>query len=485
MSLKEILEGIVGADNTFGDPETLDEYSKDLSFFPARKPAYVVRPGNAGEVQEIIKLANRDRVPLIPVSSGPPHMRGDTVPTMGGVVVDLGRMNEMRMIDRPDRVVMVEPGVRFGELQKALGKEGLRLPMPLCPRGTKSAIGSCLEREPHIIPKYHLDVSEPLLCTQVVFGTGDIFRTGEAAGPGSIEEQWEMGRRQKSPMGFQTDIYRIIQGSQGTMGIVTWATLRCEVLPRLEKPFLVSSHRIENLLDLAYRLVRLKLGDELFILNNQALACLIGETPEDIDRIRESLPRWILFYCLAGYDIFPQEKVNYQEKDISDITKILGLTPTTEAVAGVGAEALLEVTKRPSKDPYWKLRYKGGCQELFFISSLRNITSYIDTAYEAAARSEYASPVATYVQPINQGHGYHVEFDLAYDPEKEAGRRHAEELYLCAAEALMSKGAFFSRPYDLLTEMIFNRDGQSLAALKKVKDIFDPNHVMNPGKLCF
>ena len=485
MALKEELAEIVGAENVLDDEKTLEEYSRDLSFAPPRKPGCVVRPKGAPQVQRIVDLANAARIPLIPVSSGPPHLRGDTVPSMGGIVVDLGRMDRILMIDRLDRVAMVEPGVRFGELQEALEKEGLRLPMPLCPRGTKSVIGSCLEREPHIIPKYHLDVSEPLLCTEVVFGTGDLFHTGEAAGPGTIEEQWRAGRRQKSPMGFQTDIYRILQGAQGTLGMVTWATLRCEVLPRAEKPFLVAADRIGHLLDLAYRLVRLRLGDELLILNNQALASLVGENPAAVDGLREALPRWTLFYCLAGYDICPQERIAYQEKDIADIAKVIGVTPTPEAVSGVGAKELLRLTKRPSTDPYWKLRYRGGCQELFFISSFRDIPGHIETMYEAAARSECPAPTGIYIQPVNQGHGYHVEFHLAYDPTEPNEGRHVRGLYLSASEALMNRGAFFSRPYDLLVDMVLNRDGATLAALRKVKDIFDPNHVLNPGKLCF
>ncbi|MBN2025634.1 MAG: FAD-binding oxidoreductase [Actinobacteria bacterium] len=485
MAILEGLQGIVGAENVETSAEELAAYSGDLSFTPPRKPSCVARPADAGQVQQIVELANQLNFPLIPVSSGPPHMRGDTVPVTGGVVVDLGRMKEITMIDRPDRVAMVEPGVRFEDLQDALAAEGLRLPMPLCPRATKSVVGSCLEREPHIIPKYHLDVSEPLLCTEVVFGSGDIFHTGESAGPGSIQEQWDAGRRQKSPMGFQTDIYRIIQGSQGTMGIVTWATLRCEVMPQVEKPWLVASPELGNLLDLAYRLVRLRLGDELFILNNQALASLVGDGPGEIDDLRESLPRWVLFYCLAGYDIFPEERIEYQQKDISDIAKVLGVTPTSEAVGSVGAEALLDITKRPSEDPYWRLRYRGGCQEVFFISSFGKIANYMDIAYRTVAGSEYSAPLAFYVQPVNQGHGYHVEFDLAYDPDSAVESGHARELYLSMAESLMKAGAFFSRPYDLLPEMVFNRDGKSTAALRKVKDIFDPAGVMNPGKLCF
>jgi len=127
-------------------------------------------------------VGQQDGHPLIPVSSGPPHFQGDTIPSQGGVVVDLSRMKRIIRVNRRNRVAMVEPGVTFAELQPELEKEVLRLPMPLCPRRSKSAVGNCLEREPTTIPKYQWDISDPLLCTEVVFGSGDLFRTGEAAG---------------------------------------------------------------------------------------------------------------------------------------------------------------------------------------------------------------------------------------------------------------------------------------------------------------
>ena len=78
-------------------------------------------------------------------------------------------MKKIVFVDRPRRVAMVEPGVTFGELIPAARKEGLRLNMPLLPRKSKSVIGSILEREPVIMPKYQWDVSDPLACTRVIF----------------------------------------------------------------------------------------------------------------------------------------------------------------------------------------------------------------------------------------------------------------------------------------------------------------------------
>ena len=122
------------------------------------------------------------------------------------------------------------PQALLGDIRaliEAARKVGLRLNMPLLPRATKSVVGSVLEREPVQMPGYQWDVSDPLACAGLYFGNGEEFRTGQAAGPGTIEEQWKVGGVQKAPYGPGTaSWHRLIQGAQGTMGIVTWITIR-------------------------------------------------------------------------------------------------------------------------------------------------------------------------------------------------------------------------------------------------------------------
>ena len=204
---------IVGADNIMREQTTLKEYSQDMSFVNEVKPQCVVKPKNAADIKKIVKLANDTQTPIVPVSSGPPHFRGDTVPGIGGaIVVDLSEMKKIIRVDRQNRVAMFEPGVTFDELIPAVAKEGLRLNLPLLPRKSKSVTGSLLEREPVVMPKYHWDIGDPLACVEVIFGTGDMFRTGAAAGPGTLEEQWEAGGAQKEAAGPSAfSLYRIIQ----------------------------------------------------------------------------------------------------------------------------------------------------------------------------------------------------------------------------------------------------------------------------------
>jgi glycolate oxidase len=107
---KEKLSKIVGARNIRFDQATLEEYSRDMSFVNSIRPLCVVKPTKADDVEKIVKLANATRTPLVPVSSGSPHFRGDTVPSAGGsVIVDLSQMNKVMFVDRPRRSAWWNP----------------------------------------------------------------------------------------------------------------------------------------------------------------------------------------------------------------------------------------------------------------------------------------------------------------------------------------------------------------------------------------
>lgn len=486
MTDRDVLERIVGDNDVLDDPDILTQRSKDLSFAPGARPRCLVRPADAAEVQRLIKWAAEAAVPLVPVSSGPPHFRGDTLPgEEGAVVVDLGNMKRIVRVDRKNRVAMIEPGVTFADLIPALAAEGLRLNMPLFPRRTKSVVASMLEREPVIMPLFQWDAIDPLSCIEVVFGSGDVFRTGSAAGPGTIEEQWRAGQAQVNPMGpGQTDFARVVQGAQGTMGIVTWATNRCEALPTLREPFFVGAEKIEALVDFVYRLLWLKLPNECLILDSADLAAAMTRSPDEHRAMREALPRWVLFFCLAGCHYFPEERLAYQKNDMFAAARQCAIEPV-KSISGVSADAFLARLASPSEEPYWKLRPRGSFQDIFFLTTLDRVGTFTDLFFAMAKDSGLSSSdIGVYVQPMVQGSSCHCEFTLFHDAADDR-RTAAAGLLKHASGALLDAGAFFSRPHVPWADMVFRKDGATVSALKKAKSIFDPKGIMNTGKLCF
>ena len=148
-------------------------------------------------------------------------------------MLDLRRMDKILRVDRRNRMVVIEPGVTYPQLQAALAEHGMRVTPPLYPRADKSVVASLLERQPTLIPRYNFHLPEPLRSCGVVWGNGETMFTGEAGtGPESLEAQWQAGGVQADPKGpAQTDFFRLLTGAQGTMGVVTWAAVKCELVP--------------------------------------------------------------------------------------------------------------------------------------------------------------------------------------------------------------------------------------------------------------
>ena len=473
---------ICGTKNISNNSKIIKEFSKDMSFFPEKAPKYVVWPKNSNQVQKIIKLANTLSFSIIPISSysGPRH-HADTIPRNNNcVILNLSRLKKNINIDRKNRVIMIEPGVTFDELIPKLQKKGLRLLNPLHPRASKSVLVAALEREPITIPRYMWDSSDPLLCTEVIFGNGELFRTGTAAGPGNIKQQKKAGQAQVNPMGpTQFSPFRVIQGSQGSIGVVTWATLKLELLPSIQKIYHLQSDDIQELLDFQYDLLKYRLCDELFILNNLNLACLIQQNLREIKYLANEFSKWNLIFVLSGRGKLARDKISYLEGDINDIMKEKMLElPKSRSI--ISENAILRVLSQAATIP-WRLRLKGGYQDIFFISNYEKIPEYI-----SIVEKQIKDNLGTYIQAINQGTSYHCEFDIYYDPNEKEETLNAKEKFLKVSIDLMDSGAFFNRPYGLLAKEVYERHEDSAQiALKKVKKIFDPNNILNPGVLCF
>lgn len=487
MALKEELAGIVGSGRVFDDPKTLDAYSRDLSFVKPVKPRVVVKPGSTDEVQAIVRWANQTATPLVPVSSGPPRFRGDTVPGVpGAVVVDLSGMKRVLRIDRRNRVAMIEPGVTYSQLQPELAREGMRLTTPLLPRANKSVVASLLEREPTLIPRQVWASLDPLRCNEIIWGDGNKLVTGDAGNWTSMEEAW---KRKQAPVGAagpgQMDFYRLVSAAQGSMGIVTWASVRCEVLPALHKLFFVPARRLNDLFDFTYQILKFRFADELLLLNNSSLAYILGDSPGHIKALMKELPPWVVLVGIAGRSMMPEERVEYQEKDIAGFARKSGLQ-FERAIPGASDNEVLKALLNPSRDPYWKLGYKAGYQDILFLTTLNRTPEFAATMKSVAEAGGYPAPdTGVYIQPLHQGANVHCEFILPFDRDNPGEATRMQKLYTSASEKLLEQGAFFSRPYGIWADMAYSRDARTKTVLKKLKGIFDPNNVMNPGKLCF
>lgn len=480
------LPEIVGREHMSDGAALLDSFSRDESFALPHRPRVVVWPGSEGEVAEIVAWANETATPLVAMSSAGPHLYGDTVPSVdGAVIVDLARMNAIRRIDRLNRMVVVEPGVTWEQLLPELAKEGMRVTPPLLPRPGKSVITTLLERQPTLIPRYNYSLPEPLRDCGVVWGSGERSYTGEAGnGPFELEKQWAVGAHQLDPKGpAQTDFFRLLTGGQGTFGIVTWASIKCELLPSAGALKFVTAPRLEDLVGFANLVTRKRLGDEMFILNRTQLVRMFGESLERDEAA--AIPEWVMVIGVRGRELFAAERVAVQSADISDVAAGFGLS-LRDDLPPLDAAALDAALAAAPAEPHWRSRLRGTTRDIFFLTTIDRIAGYVDTVMKTAAGHGYPpSIIGVYLQPQHQGVSWHVELDLALDPSDPRRVRTVHDVFTAAGEALIASGAYFSRPYGSWARPVYNRDAASTSALRRVKAIFDPNNVLNPGKLCF
>jgi len=322
---------------------------------------------------------------------------------------------------------------------------------------------------------------------EVVFGDGQKLWTGDAgSGPLDLDAQQKADKWQIGGSGpGTTDFYRFLTAAQGTMGIATWISLRCHELPVIHKLYMVHSDKLADLQGFVYEILKLRFGDELSLMNGTYLASLIGDSPERIVALRKELPMWTALIGIAGYSILPEERVDQQEKDIGDMTRQHGLN-LTSSLAGIPGGDILKKMINPSGAPYWKQCYKGGFEDIFFVSTLDRAQSFIDTMHSAAEGNAWpVSDIGVYIQPQHHGTSCHIEFNLPYSPECPNEVKDMKDLFKNASVQLLKNGAFYSRPYDVWSELAYSRDEQTVAFLRKLKKIFDPDNIMNPAKLCF
>lgn len=486
MISKNEFQAVIGRGSVTDDPQVLESYASDNSYTAPKKPALVVSPTTRDEVIAVVKLAHAKDVKLVPVSSGPPHFRGDTIPAVkDAVIVDLTKMNRIEWINRRNRVACVEPGVTFDQLERELEKQGMRCMIPLAPRGNKSIIGAYMEREPFTVPKYAWDLGDPIASSELIIGDGTIVRSGGGQGPGNtFEEQRKVHGAHKLPISAMfMDLKRIAQGSQGSFAICTWVALRCELLPSVEKMFFAGSDDIAKLVEASKRFQHLRLLDENYLLSALNFACLVEKEPTRITELRKKLPAWVLVTSIAGRGRRPADEFAYKIADTQEEAQRLGINLQDE-IGGISeADYRAKVLRTSSGDAFWKTRLKGDCREVFFLTTMSRTPEFI-TAMQETAKAHGIDPaeIGVYLQMVIQGTACHCEFDLFTSPEKAAAlKTFHDEL----SKKIHALGGFYSRPYGLWSDLVYPDSAVFVKYARGLKKIFDPHMVMNPGKLCF
>ena len=222
-------EEITGEKYVFVDEESLNTYAHDETENLHYPPEVVLKPRTAGEISAILKICNREKIPVTPRGAGT-GLSGGALPHLGGVLLSTERMNSILEIDERNLQVTTEPGVITEVLQNAVKEKKLFYPPDPSSRGSCFIGGNIAENSggPKAV-KYGV-VKDYVLNLEVVLPSGEIIWTGSNV--------------LKNSTGY--NLTQLIVGSEGTLGIVTKIVLKLIPLPQHDLLMLVPFRNLEQ-----------------------------------------------------------------------------------------------------------------------------------------------------------------------------------------------------------------------------------------------
>ena len=225
----EAFKKIVGEKFIYVDDENLDKYSHDETEHLHYLPDVVIKPRTAEEISEIFKICNQDKIPVTPRGAGT-GLSGGALPHLGGVLISTERMNSILHIDERNLQVTTEPGVITEILQNEVKEKGLFYPPDPSSRGSCFIGGNVAENSggPKAV-KYGV-VKDYVLNLEVVLPTGEVI--------------WTAANVLKNSTGY--NLTQLIVGSEGTLGIVTKIVLKLIPLPMYDLLMLVPFKSVEK-----------------------------------------------------------------------------------------------------------------------------------------------------------------------------------------------------------------------------------------------
>ncbi|MBM7619801.1 glycolate oxidase [Bacillus tianshenii] len=453
-SLKDQFIQIVGADNYRDSAAEKLVYSYDATPNFQSMPDAVIVPRNAEEVSMIVKLCNENRIPLVPRGSGT-NLCAGTCPTEGGIVLLFTHMNQILEIDEENLTVTVQPGVVTLDMIHAVEAKGLFYPPD--PSSMKiSTIGGNINENSGGLRGLKYGVTRDyVLALEAVLPNGDIIRTG--------------GKLAKDVAGY--DLTRLFVGSEGTLCVITEATLKLVPMPETKKTMLALYQDIEA----AAKTVSKIISNQIIPATLEFLDQPTLEVVEDFAKI--GLPTDVKAVLLIEQD-GPLEVVE------RDMKKIQGICLQEQAVSVQVAETEIEAealrtARRSALSALARLKPTTILEDATVPRS--EIAKMVKAINEIAVRHNVK--ICTFGHAGDGNLHPTVPTDARDHEEMERVEAAFEEIFAAAIDlggTITGEHGVgvMKAPY-----LEWKLGAEGIAAMKLVKQAFDPNNIMNPGKV--
>ncbi|UOF92185.1 FAD-binding protein [Fodinisporobacter ferrooxydans] len=453
-SAKEELRSIVGADWFFDSPNDLLAYSYDATPLYQSLPDGVVMPANTEEVAGILKICSRYKIKIVPRGSGT-NLSAGTVPIEGGLVLVLTRMNQLQEIDQENLTATFQPGLITSDLHQAVERVGLFYPPDPGSMRISTLGGNVAECSGGMRGLKYGVTKDYIMGLEAVLPNGEILRTG--------------GKNAKDVAGY--DLTKLLVGAEGTLAVVTGITAKLLPLPE-SKRTMVAYYR--NLTDAARSVQS--------IIANRIIPATLEFLDQETMRVVEDYAHCGLPLDMAAMLLIEQDgPASVVEQDCAKIQELCLKEGAVEVrLAADQTEASQLMTARRAS--------------LSALARLRPTTILEDATVPRAHLAEMVEQI----NRIAQKYGVHIctfghagdgnlhptcMTDVRDKQEIHRVEKAFEEIFYAALDLggtiTGEHGVGMAKaPY---LELRVGKTGMDV--MKGIKTAFDPDHLLNPGKL--
>jgi glycolate oxidase len=453
---KEVVERlieIVGSDNV--STATADKITHSYDATQEQHlPDAVVYVSTTEQVSQIVKLANDLKIPVLPRGAGS-GFTGGTLPTRGGIVMVLTRMDKILDIDSENLTAEVEPGVVTAELQRRVEKLGLFYPPDPASKEFSTLGGNVAECAggPRCV-KYGV-TKDYILGLEVVTPTGDIIRTG--------------GKTLKNVVGY--DLTKLFVGSEGTLGIITKITLKLIPKPAAKKTMLVQFESIDGAAQSVSAIIGAKIiPTTLEFLDAATIGCIRGKS--DIP-----LPENCQAVLIIEVDGDP-ELLDAQAERILTIIKPFHVLDTRIATTDEESEKIWKVRRIVSPS----LRQVNPDKFNEDIVVPRSKVPDMIRALEAISK-KYNVPIVNFGHAGDGNIHVNVMVDLKEEGMKEKVEIVMDEIFRAAVELKGSISGEHGIGTSKAKYMSMELNRETIDYMRRIKAALDPLNILNPGKI--
>ncbi len=453
------LRSILGDSAVFVEEDQLLEYGHDETENLSYPPEVVLKPADANEVAEIMKLASKEQIAVTPIGART-GLSGGALSLHGGIGLSMERFNQIIKIDEDNHQVIVQPGVITQVLQEEVAKKGLYYAPDPASRGSCFIGGNLAENSggPRAL-KYGV-TKDFVLNLEVVLPSGEIIHTG--------------ANTLKNSTGY--NLTQLMVGSEGTLGIITQATLKLLPLPKLNKLILVS---FNSAIDAC-----------------KAVAAIFkaGVTPSALEFMEREAIDWTIKYIKeASMELNPTTKAqllievdgNEEELLLKELEKIIAVLEIHNC-----DKDILFAEDEAQKDALWFIRRRIG--EAVKSNSVYKEEDTVVPRYELPNLLKGVKAIGERYgfQSVCYGHAgdgnLHINIikgdltDEQWNVELPKAIREIFELTVSLGGTLSGEHGIglVQKPY---MDIAFN--SVEIALMKSIKKVFDPLNILNPGKI--